>query len=316
MEKKKRKNYITNKILMVKPVCFGYNEETAVNNYYQKKDGKSPFEIQNDALFEFETMVKTLIDNKIDVKVVEDTKEPYTPDSIFPNNWFSTHTEENTVILYPMFAKNRRLERREDIYDFAENPNNINIIDYSPLEEENIFLEGTGSLVLDRKNKKAYSSISQRADEKLLDIFCNDIGYKKVAFHSYQTVETNHKEERKLIYHTNVMMAMGEKFVIICLDAIDNIREREDIIRELEANNKEIIEISEKQVENFLGNAIELENKDGESILVMSLTAYKVLEVDQKLALEKYTKIVPVDVSTIEKYGGGSARCMIAELYI
>lgn len=308
--------HITNKILMVKPVNFGFNEETAINNYYQKKDGKSPFQIQNDALFEFENMVKTLKENEIDVKVVEDTKKPYTPDSIFPNNWFSTHEEDNTVILYPMFAKNRRLERREDIYEFAENPNNINILDYSPLEEENIFLEGTGSLVLDRKNKKAYCSISKRADENLLDIFCNDIGYKKVAFHSYQTIETNHQEERKLIYHTNVMMAIAEKFVIICLDSIDNIREKEDVIKELKASNKEIILISEKQVEKFLGNAIELKNKEEESLLVMSLTAYKALEEEQKRTIEKYSKIIPVDVSTIEKYGGGSARCMIAELFI
>ncbi len=308
-------SYITNKILMVRPVCFGFNEETAVNNYYQKKDGKSPFEIQNDALFEFDNMVKILLENKIDVKVIEDTKEPHTPDSIFPNNWFSTH-DKNTVVLYPMFAKNRRGERREDIYDFAKNPNNINILDYSRLEEENIFLEGTGSLVLDRKNMKAYCSISERANEQLLDIFCNDFGYKKVAFHSYQTIKLNNKEERKAIYHTNVMMAMGEKFVIICLDSIDNIREKEDVIRELEANNKEIIKISEKQVENFLGNALELKNKNEESITVMSLTAYKTLTEKQKLTLEKYTKIVPVDVSTIEKYGGGSARCMIAELFI
>lgn len=308
--------HITNKILMVKPVNFGFNEETAINNYYQKKDGKSPFQIQNDALFEFENMVKTLKENEIDVKVVEDTKKPYTPDSIFPNNWFSTHEEDNTVILYPMFAKNRRLERREDIYEFAENPNNINILDYSPLEEENIFLEGTGSLVLDRKNKKAYCSISKRADENLLDIFCNDIGYKKVAFHSYQTIETNHQEERKLIYHTNVMMAIAEKFVIICLDSIDNIREKEDVIKELKASNKEIILISEKQVEKFLGNAIELKNKEEESLLAMSLTAYKALEEEQKRTIEKYSKIIPVDVSTIEKYGGGSARCMIAELFI
>ncbi|MBS9775826.1 MAG: amidinotransferase [Fusobacterium sp.] len=308
--------HITNKILMIRPVSFAFNEETAVNNYYQKKDGKSPFEIQNDALFEFDNMVKTLIDNGINVKVLEDTKEPHTPDSIFPNNWFSTHPENNTVVLYPMFAKNRRLERREDIYDFATNPNNINIVDYSNLEKENIFLEGTGSLVLDRKNMKAYCSISERADKQLLDIFCNDFGYKKVAFHSYQTIENNQQEERKAIYHTNVMMAMGEKFVIICLDSIDNIREKEDIVRELEANNKEIIKISEKQVENFLGNAIELKNKNEESITVMSLTAYRVLSEEQKSTLEKYTKIVPVDVSTIEKYGGGSARCMIAELFI
>ena len=303
-------NYKTGKILMVRPICFGYNEETAVNNHYQKNSNKSDYEIQKNALIEFDNMVEKLRNTGIEVKILQDTKIPYTPDSIFPNNWFSTHSN-NITILYPMFAKNRRLERREDLYDFFENAQELKILDYSNLENENIFLEGTGSLVLDRKNKKAYCSLSERANEKLLDIFCEDMGYKKMVFQSYQTINS----ERKLIYHTNVMMAIAENYAIICADAIDDISERENILKELKNDGKEIIYISEKQVENFLGNAIELKNKEGRSILVMSLRAFKSLELEQKNIIEKYSEILSVDVSTIEDHGGGSARCMIAELF-
>lgn len=308
---KNMEKFVTNKILMVRPICFGFNEETAVNNHYQKKDSASNNEIQTKALAEFDEMVIKLKNIGIDVKILQDTKKPYTPDSIFPNNWFSTHGI-NTIILYPMFAQNRRLERRDDLYDFFDNKSELQIIDYSNLENEDIFLEGTGSLVLDRKNKKAYCSLSVRADERLLDIFCKDMGYKKIAFSSYQTVGT----ERKLIYHTNVMMGIAENYAIICADAIDDAKEKEKVINELKKDKKELIFISEEQVEKFLGNVIELKNKDEVSILVMSSTAYKSLTLEQKNIIEKYSVILPVDVSTIEKNGGGSARCMIAELYI
>ncbi|MDD7391432.1 MAG: arginine deiminase-related protein, partial [Fusobacteriaceae bacterium] len=276
--------YKTNKVLMVRPVAFGFNEETAVNNHYQKKGNLSSYEIQEKALFEFDEMVSKLKNIGIDVKILQDTKTPHTPDSIFPNNWFSTHSD-NTVILYPMFAKNRRLERREDLYDIFENINEIKTLDYSQLENEGVFLEGTGSLVLDRKNKKAYCSLSERADERLLNVFCDDMGYKKIDFRSYQTVDT----KRKLIYHTNVMMSIAENYAILCADAIDNKEERQKVIDELKANKKEIIYISEEQVENFLGNAIELKNKDGVSILVMSSTAYNILTEKQKNIIEKYS---------------------------
>jgi len=305
------KTNITNKILMVRPISFAFNEQTAVNNHYQKKDNKPIQEIQNKALIEFDNMVEKLKKIGIDVKVMQDTKEPHTPDSIFPNNWFSTHYS-NTVVLYPMFAENRRLERTDSIYDYFDRVDNLNVVDYSSLENENIFLEGTGSLVLDRKNKKAYCSLSQRANEKLLDIFCEDSGYQKIAFHSYQTVD----EIRKPIYHTNVMMAMGEDYAILCADSIDDLKERENVIKELESDGKEIVYINEYQVEHFLGNAIELINKENVKICVMSSTAYSVLSPEQKNIIEKYDVIVPVDVHTIERYGGGSARCMIAELFI
>lgn len=305
------KKNITNKILMVRPAFFAFNEQTAVNNHYQKLDSKPAQEIQNEAMIEFDKMVEKLKRYGIDVKVMQDTKEPHTPDSIFPNNWFSTHYN-NTVVLYPMFAENRRLERTDNLYDYFDKTDNLNIVDYSALEKEDVFLEGTGSLVLDRENKKAYCSLSERANEKLLDIFCEDIGYKKIAFHSYQTVDG----KRKAIYHTNVMMAMGEKYAILCADSIDNLEEKEVVIRELEKDNKEIIYITENQVEHFLGNTIELINNENVNICVMSATAYSILTDEQKNIIEKYDVIVPVDVHTIEKYGGGSARCMIAELFI
>lgn len=305
------KKNITNKILMVRPAFFTFNSQTAVNNHYQKLDAKPAQEIQNEAIIEFDKMVEKLKKMGIDVKVMQDTKEPHTPDSIFPNNWFSTHYSD-TVILYPMFAENRRLERTDNLYNYFDKEDNLNIIDYSELEKENIFLEGTGALVLDRKNKKAYCSLSERANEKLLDIFCKDAGYKKVAFHSYQTVNG----ERKPIYHTNVMMSIGENYAILCADCIDDIKEKENVIKELKENNKEIVYINEYQVENFLGNTIELINDENVNICVMSSTAYSVLTTEQKNIIEKHDVIVPVDVHTIEKYGGGSARCMIAELFI
>ena len=191
------KKNITNKILMVRPISFAFNEQTAVNNHYQKLDNKPAQEIQNNALIEFDNMVEKLKKIGIDVRVMQDTKELHTPDSIFPNNWFSTHYS-NTVVLYPMFAENRRLERTDNLYDYFDKADDLNIVDYSNLEKENIFLEGTGSLVLDRKNKKAYCSLSQRANEKLLDIFCEDAGYKKIAFHSYQTVDGKRKSYKRI----------------------------------------------------------------------------------------------------------------------
>ena len=281
------KKNITNKILMVRPALFAFNEETAVNNYYQKRDNKTVQEIQNSALIEFDKMVEKLKNIGIDVKVIQDTKEPHTPDSIFPNNWFSTHYS-NTVVLYPMFAENRRLERTDNLYDFFDETDDLNVVDYSSLEKENIFLEGTGSLVLDRKNKKAYCSLSERADEKLLNIFCEDAGYKKIAFHSCQTVD----EERKPIYHTNVMMAMGENYAILCADSIDNLEERAAVINELEKDKKEIVYISEQQVENFLGNTIELVNNEEVNVCVMSATAYSALTEEQKNIIEKYFDIL------------------------
>lgn len=301
----------TDKILMIRPKRFGYNEETAKNNFYQKKDINNPDEIIRKALIEFDKMVDKLRKNGIEVIVLEDREEFYTPDSIFPNNWFSTHSE-GKIFLYPMFAKNRRLERREDIYNYIENIDSVKIVDYTEYEKENLFLEGTGSIIFDRKNKKAYLSISERSNEKIFDELCKNLNYKKIIFNSYQSVG----KERKPIYHTNVMMSIGENYAIICADSIDNQEEREKVIEELRIDNKNIIFITENQVENFLGNTLELKNKEGKYFIVMSTTAYKSLTVEQLIEIEKTNTIIPVSIPTIEKYGGGSARCMMAEIFL
>jgi len=296
---------------MIRPVNFRMNEQTAVNNFYQKELlGLSQIEIQKRALTEFDTLVEKLKAIGVNVIVVYDTKEPDTPDSIFPNNWISFHQNGN-VAIYPMFAENRRLERREDILDIVEAKGFKikNIIDYSSAEEEGVFLEGTGSLVLDRVNRKAYCALSPRADEDLFIEFCEDFEYTPVPFHAFQSVNG----ERKLIYHTNVMMALTEKSVIICLDAIDDKQERKNVIRHLKEDGKDIIAITEDQVSHFAGNMLQVIGKNEKRYIVMSATAYQCLTQDQIQKIELESDILFSDVSTIETVGGGSVRCMMGE---
>jgi hypothetical protein len=305
---------ITNNILMIRPVSFRMNEETAVNNYYQKElQSLSSAEIQKKALKEFDDLVQKLKAIGVNLIVVDDTESPDTPDSIFPNNWISFHQDGN-VALYPMFAENRRMERREDILDIIEeNGFKIkSIVDYSSAELENIFLEGTGSLLLDRVNRKAYCALSPRADEDLLMEFCEDFEYTPVLFHAYQTVE----DRRELIYHTNVMMALTENYAIICLDAIDNKKERKQIIKNLLADGREIIKITEEQVNNFAGNMLQVIGKDNIRYTVMSEAAFKSLSEDQVAKIEKNSTILYSNIETIETCGGGSARCMMAEVFL
>jgi len=305
---------ITNNILMVRPVSFRMNEETAVNNYYQKElQGLSSDEIQNRALKEFDDLVQKLRAIGVNVIVVDDTEAPDTPDSIFPNNWISFH-EDGNVALYPIFAENRRMERREDILDIIEeNGFDIkSIVDYTSAEWENIFLEGTGSLLLDRVNRKAYCALSARADEDLLMEFCEDFEYTPVMFHAYQTVE----DRRELIYHTNVMMALSENYAIICLDSIDNKKERKQIIKNLLEDGKEIIKITEEQVNNFAGNMLQVMGDDNTRYTIMSEAAFKCLNEDQVTRIEKYSTILYSNLETIEACGGGSARCMMAEVFL
>ena len=305
---------ITNNILMVRPVSFRMNEETAVNNYYQKElQGLSSDEIQNRALKEFDDLVQKLRAIGVNVIVVDDTEAPDTPDSIFPNNWISFH-EDGNVALYPIFAENRRMERREDILDIIEeNGFDIkSIVDYTSAEWENVFLEGTGSLLLDRVNRKAYCALSARADEDLLMEFCEDFEYTPVMFHAYQTVE----DRRELIYHTNVMMALSENYAIICLDTIDNKKERKQIIKNLLEDGKEIIKITEEQVNNFAGNMLQVMGDDNTRYTIMSEAAFKCLNEDQVTRIEKYSTILYSNLETIEACGGGSARCMMAEVFL
>lgn len=307
-------NQTTNSIVMIRPVAFRMNEQTAVNNYYQKVlDGLSPETVNAKAQEEFDAFVQKLRMAGVDVIVVEDTLEPNTPDSIFPNNWISFH-ETGDVVLYPMFAENRRAERREDILDILEEKGFVvnDIMDYTSAEEDNIFLEGTGSLLLDRQNGKAYCALSPRADEELMIEFCEDFEYTPVIFEAFQTVGG----ERKLIYHTNVMMCIGDTFAVICADCIDDKKERKMVLDSLRSDEKDIILITEEQVNNFAGNMLEVKGADGKRYLVMSSSAYQALTKKQIAQIEQHVTILYSSLDTIEACGGGSARCMMAEVFL
>ncbi len=300
---------------MIRPVAFRMNEQTAVNNYYQKVlDGLSSETVNAKAKEEFDTFVNKLRLVGIDVTVVDDTLEPSTPDSIFPNNWISFH-ENGDVVLYPMFAENRRLERREDILDILEAKGfeiNEEIMDYSSAEEDGFYLEGTGSIVLDRENGKAYCALSPRADEELFIEFCEDFDMSPIIFEAFQTVDG----ERKLIYHTNVMMCIGDTFAVICADCIDDKKERKMVIDSLKADEKEIILITEDQMNNFAGNMLELVGSNERRYLIMSNSAHQSLNKKQIAQLEEHITILSSSLDTIEACGGGSARCMMAEIFL
>lgn len=305
---------ITNTILMIRPVSFRMNEQTAVNNYYQKVlESLTPETVQFKALQEFDDFVEKLQAVGVNVIVIDDTNETDTPDSIFPNNWISFH-ENGDVALYPMFAENRRLERREDILETLEalGYEINNVVDYTSAEEEKIYLEGTGSLLLDRVNGKAYCALSPRADEDLLIEFCEDFEFTPVSFVANQTLN----EKRVPIYHTNVMMCLGEKFSVICLDSIDDKKERKEVIKHLKEDKKEIIAITEEQVNNFAGNMLQVLGSNNERYIVMSNSAFESLNKQQINQLEKHGKILYSSLDTIEACGGGSARCMMAEVFL
>ena len=304
----------TNSIVMIRPVAFRMNEQTAVNNYYQKVlDGLLPATVNAKAQQEFDTFVEKLRAVGVDVTVVDDTLNPDTPDSIFPNNWISFH-ENGDVAMYPMFAENRRAERREEILDILEEKGFVinNIVDYTSAEEDGFFLEGTGSLLLDRENSKAYCALSPRADEELFIEFCEDFDYAPVIFEAFQTVGG----ERKLIYHTNVMMCLGETFAVICAECIDDKKERKMVLDNLKENNKEVILITEAQVNSFAGNMLEVRGTNDKRYLVMSVAAHQCLTAKQIEQLEKHAEILSSSLDTIEACGGGSARCMMAEVFL
>jgi len=299
----------TDTVLMIEPIAFGFNEQTAVNNYFQIHQSGN---VQGKALAEFHSFVEKLRSKGINVITIKDTIEPRTPDSIFPNNWVS-FDEDGKVILYPMFAKNRRLERRTDIIDQIREKFDVKeIIDYSAIENENVFLEGTGSMIFDHDNRIAYGSVSLRLNEELFRKFCNEFGYKPVVFHSYQTAG----DARLPIYHTNVMMCVADRFVVICLDCIDDETERQYVVDSIVGSGKELIEISEDQMQHFAGNMLQVRNNSGEKFLVMSQSAYNSLKPEQISAIEKYSEIIYSDLETIETNGGGSARCMLAEVFL
>lgn len=297
---------------MIRPVAFHMNEQTAVNNYYQKNaEGVTPEDIQKEALQQFDAFVEKLRAEGVNVTVFDDTKDPSTPDSIFPNNWISFH-QDGVIRLYPMYAENRRLERRNDIIEGLKQSFKIDeVISFTNWEEKSAYLEGTGSLLLDRQNKIAYAAVSERTMPNVLEDFCDEAGFDPVTFHALQTVEG----KRLPIYHTNVMMCLGEAFAVVCLDSIDDLEERENLVETLEETDKEIIEISEEQKEQFAGNMLQVLGKDDQRLVVMSSAAFYSLNDDQKAQLSKHGKLVHSDINTIEKLGGGSARCMMAEIF-
>ena len=302
---------ITDTILMVRPVAFRMNEETAVNNYFQKKlEGD---DINALAAKEFDGFVEKLRSVGVNVIVVDDVLEDNTPDSIFPNNWVSFH-QDGQIALYPMFAENRRKERRLEYFSRLEEAGFkiTDIVDYTSAEEDDVFLEGTGSLILDRVNQKAYCAISPRADEDLLIEFCEDFEYTPVIFNAYQTVG----EKRLPIYHTNVMMCLGEDFTVICLDTIDDKKEQKNVVKHLKQDGKEIISITEEQMHEFAGNMLQVQGMGGKKYLVMSARAHRSLTDDQIRRIEKHCEILSSEIETIETCGGGSARCMMAEVFL
>ena len=303
----------TNTILMIRPVNFRMNEQTAVNNYFQEDIDIKNSEINLKAQQEFDAFVEKLRAVGVNVIVEEDDKLMDTPDSIFPNNWVSFH-ENGDVGLYPMFAENRRKERRDEVFLRLEKEGFKieNIIDYTSAEDEGLFLEGTGSLLLDRVNSKAYCALSPRADEDLFIEFCEDFEYTPIVFTANQTVNG----KRLPIYHTNVMMCLAEQFSVICLDAIDDKKERKLVVKNLKQDGKSIIEITEAQMHQFAGNMLQVKDSDNQRYLVMSKAAHDSLTPKQISDIEKFCPILSSSLETIETCGGGSARCMMAEVFL
>ncbi len=302
----------TSHILMIRPVDFQLNKETAVNNFFQRELELSAEEVNQKAQKEFDDFVKVLREANINVYVFDDLAENKAPDSIFPNNWVSFH-ENGNLALYPMFAESRRRERRMDVLEQLEQKGFIfkEVYDYTSAEQEGVFLEGTGSLILDRPNKKAYCALSPRADEDLLIEFCEDFEYMPIAFYAKQTLGG----KRLPIYHTNVMMCLTEKLAIVCFDSIDDKKEQKLVTNSLKHDAKTIINITEDQMNNFAGNMLQVDSVHGDSYLVMSTSAFNSLTAAQKQTIESHLKILHSPLDTIETLGGGSARCMMAEIF-
>ncbi len=293
-------------LLMIRPVQFGYNPQTAINNHFQRNTADS---IQAEALKEFDGLVSLLQKNKIAVWVLNDTLYPQTPDSIFPNNWISFH-DDNSMVLYPMFAENRRLERKSTILEPLKKKFRINTIhDLTVYERENRFLEGTGSMVLDRKNKIAYACLSPRTDQSLFELFCRLKGFQPVSF-------TAHDLHGNPVYHTNVMMCVAQSTAIICLEAISDPNERNSVRDTILSSGKEILTISLSQLNAFAGNMLEVMNEEGEKFMVMSSQAYRSLDEAQLKLIEKNDRMLHAPLAHIETAGGGSARCMMAEIFL
>lgn len=306
---KAQQQQLTFCLVMVRPSNFGFNEQTASSNRFQKNEGEISDPVRELALAEFDEMVTCLQTNDLEVKVFDDRKEPLLPDAVFPNNWVSLH-ETGKLVLYPMMAPNRRLERRKDIVDdLVEQYGYSEIIDLSCFENEGLFLEGTGSMLLDRTNLKVYACLSPRTHREVAMQFAAKLGYECFFWNAVDELGVP-------IYHTNVIMSLGEKVAIVCLEAIRDVKQREDLIQSLSASGKVILEISLQQVKSYAGNVLFVRSRKGESLVILSTTALASLTSEQISFLSNYSKMVQVNIPTIEKYGGGSARCMMAELFV
>ena len=293
-------------LLMIEPCNFGFNEETAANNFFQQQTVIAA--AQDQALQEFQQFVQLLRSKKIPVLTVRDTPEPRTPDSIFPNNWISFH-EGGKIVLYPMYAKNRRAERKQSVLDTISMNFGIHqTTDLTGFEASDKFLEGTGSMVFDRANHLAYACISPRTDAAVLQEFCEKMNFKPILFHAAD-------HQGNAIYHTNVLMCMADKYVVICLDAVPDPQEKQMLFDVFSKTGKTIIDISHTQMNHFCGNMLQVENTDGEKYLVMSTQAYEHLSDKQFELLQSFNPILHSNINTIETLGGGSARCMMAEVY-
>lgn len=297
-------------VLMIRPASFQYNEQTAITNDYQQKPSISNKEANEKAQEEFDAFVELLEQNDINVWVVEDSETPEKPDALFPNNWISMH-QNGDIYLYPMKTANRSAERDPEIIDFIKDNFEVNeVYDWSKYEKDGIALEGTGSMIFDHIHGKAYACISPRTDEKLFKKFCKEIGYEPIAFHSYKSTGAEQ-------YHTNIVMTIGEEFAIVCLESITNKAERVEVKNSLEQDGFDIIEISQEQLENhFVGNALQVHNENGLPFLIMSERAYKSLKPNQLTQIEAHTEIIAAPINFIEEVGGGSARCMLAEIFL
>lgn len=303
----------TNHILMIRPASFCKNEETALNNVFQKNHQQESSEINRLAQKEFDDFVSLLKKQGVSINIIEDTHIPKTPDALFPNNWVSFHSNGN-IGLYPMFAKNRRFERREDIFDqlYKKGYHIEDIIDYSAAEEEECYLEGTGSFILDRENELAYCGLSERSNEELFIDFCEDFGYFPVIFNT-----VHHINGQSLpVYHTNVMLSVTSTLAIICLDVIISKSQKKEVLTHLKRSHKTVISITPEQMNHFCGNVLEVRDGSNNPLLVMSTSAFNHFTEDQKTLIQDSHKIIHSPLSTIETYGGGSARCMMAEIFL
>ncbi|RYF81649.1 MAG: amidinotransferase [Chitinophagaceae bacterium] len=297
----------TSHIAMVRPAAFGFNEETAANNYFQNNETQSNTNLQQEALLQFDAMVLLLQQNGIDVLVLNDEPLPPKPDAIFPNNWFCCN--KNLIQVFPMYAPSRRLEKNWQMIDAIKNKTGISVVkDWGAYEEKNIFLEGTGSIIIDQANNIAYACISARTNKELFEQFCKENNYLPIAFEAAD-------QQGREIYHTNVMMCVASNFAVICINAIKEEIDRKKIIHELETTGHQIIPISFEQMNQFAGNMLELINDKNELVVVMSQTAFKSLLPTQIEIINQYSRIIAPDVSVIEQAAGGSVRCMIAELF-